>query len=111
MPATTSAGDKRKSAASNNTQQKKRRTEDDSRNPPVPYNLGTHYPYAYLYPSSAPPPSALPPYGVPPSSPAPQPSDMSFNEFQWRLLNLCGEFYDAATELLVNTSFPVFIFF
>ncbi|KAF8529893.1 hypothetical protein JB92DRAFT_632604 [Gautieria morchelliformis] len=28
---------------------------------------------------------------------------MSFNEFQWRLLNLCGEFYEAATELVRST--------
>ncbi|KAF8577583.1 hypothetical protein K439DRAFT_546930 [Ramaria rubella] len=28
---------------------------------------------------------------------------MGFNEFQWRLLNLCGEFYEAATELIRAT--------
>jgi len=78
--------------------------DEDARNPPVSYGLGTHYPFAYMYPpTGAPPP--MPGY-IPPATPVPAPTsnDTGFNEFQWRLLNLCAEFYEAATELIVSTA-------
>ncbi|KIJ52458.1 hypothetical protein M422DRAFT_243244 [Sphaerobolus stellatus SS14] len=108
-PQTSSSGDKRKNNSSNNnSQQKKRRTEEENRNVPVaPYGLGTHYPFAYLYPGAPPPPiPGLVSQAVPVPPPV-APSDMSFNEFQWRLLNLCAEFYEAATELLRATPHTV----
>ncbi len=42
---------------------------------------------------------------------APQPPDpttqtQQFYEFQWRILNLCAEFYGAAEELVVSTHPP-----
>jgi hypothetical protein len=29
-------------------------------------------------------------------------ADRQFHDFQWRMLTLCGEFYDAATKLVVS---------
>ena len=45
------------------------------------------------------------------SQPAPQHPDpntqtQQFYEFQWRILNLCAEFYGAAEELIVSTNSP-----
>ena len=92
------SGDKRKATISKITSSKKRRTDQGTEEEsPLPYGLGTHYPYAYAYPGAPPPPPVA---TFQPSSPNPT-TEMSFNEFQWRLLNLCGEFYEAATELIV----------
>ena len=95
------SAEKRKASASRTSGSKKRRTdqvaEEEARDVPLPYGLGTHYPYAYAYPGApAPPPPAFHP-----TSPTNPSAEMGFNEFQWRLLNLCGEFYEAATELIV----------
>ena len=97
------SAEKRKASASRTSGSKKRRTdqavEEDNRDVPLQYGLGTHYPYAYAYPGAPPPPP--PPPSFHPTSPTSSVAEMGFNEFQWRLLNLCGEFYEAATELIV----------
>ena len=101
------SGEKRKSTSSRAANPKKRRTdqvtEEVARDGPQQYGLGTHYPFAsYGFPGAPPPPLA-PPFN--PTPPPNLPTEMSFNEFQWRLLNLCSEFYEAATELIVCDRF------
>lgn len=45
-----------------------------------------------------PPPAHLPPVTAAPQEPASQ----QFYDFQWRVLTLCSEFYNAADELIVS---------
>ena len=51
--------------------------------------------------------SASAPAPTPVPAPAPLPEvnaqNQQYYEFQWRVLNLCAEFYGAAEELLVST--------
>jgi hypothetical protein len=37
------------------------------------------------------------------------PQNQQYYEFQWRVLNLCAEFYGAAEELLVSRSSVFFV--
>lgn len=46
--------------------------------------------------------SATPAIAALPSHPNITPQNQPYYEFQWRMLNLCAEFYGAAEELLVG---------
>jgi hypothetical protein len=55
--------------------------------------------------SYAPAQSQLPPVGsgsAPPQHPDVNAQNQQYYEFQWRVLNLCAEFYGAAEELVVS---------
>ena len=43
-------------------------------------------------------------YQYPPAPPANMSQNQQFYEFQWRALNLCSEFYNAAEELVVSAA-------
>jgi len=40
---------------------------------------------------------------MPPQLPEVTPHNQMYYEFQWRVLNLCSEFYGAAEELIVSS--------
>lgn len=115
------AGDKRKSA-SENPNTKKRRTEQPSQQQyqvRQDYSFATHYSQSY-YPPTASASTSSPNYQSPAATASHSPTQASrqtlstsvsnnystFNEFQWRLLHLCSEFYEAATELIVRLLIP-----
>jgi hypothetical protein len=63
------------------------------------------YPHSHSHPHSQthqPPLHSTATSSAPPPLPETNPQNQQYYEFQWRVLNLCAEFYGAAEELVVS---------
>lgn len=91
---------------------KKPRFDVPGTSPPKPAFTPNPPFYGYAPP---PPPGGVPMQPHPPPHPvviptfAPEPNTQQFFDFQWRVLTLCSEFYNAADELIVRRLFQSYV--